>query len=346
MDSGARTQISAAYAPQSAPLVSIIVLNYNGAASIVQCLESIRTQTYSPIETIVVDNCSSDDSMALVEKLFPSFKTIYNSSNLGFAEGNNVGIRRSNGDYVVLANNDLFLEPDAISNMVRRMSPKVGILGGLVYYYDSPQNVWAYGGYFEPITGMHWQGFQGSPHDTKLPTRSTVDYVPGALFMIRSSVLRRIGLLDSHYFLYGDDIDLACKVKRIGYTVEVSSSIVSYHKVSQSIRAVDKVHELRGFYLMNKHQFYLCFVQLPLSFAITSTISQLAFSFAEIFIFKRKRSYFAVRVRALVDTLRNPKSIITKRAELRAIGKLSLRPNLIQLLKIARSRSTSRTYYW
>ena len=69
----------------------------------------------SQIETIVVDNKSHDNSMSLVENQFPGFKTIYNSQNLGFAEGNNVGIRKSNGEFVVLVNNDLFLDRDAIS---------------------------------------------------------------------------------------------------------------------------------------------------------------------------------------------------------------------------------------
>ncbi len=328
-----------------ASLVSLIVLNYNGAASIVRCLESIEVQSYSEIETIVVDNDSKDNSMSLVEDLFPKVKTIRNSRNLGFAEGNNVGIRVASGELIVLVNNDLVMDKDAIQNMITGMTSRAGILGGVVYYFYS-KDIWAYGGCLEPLTGMHWQAFQGMPNKTILPQKMNVDYVPGALLMIRRTVLEQIGLLNSFYFLYGDDIDLACNVRRLGYTVEVISSVVSYHIVSQSVKALNKQHELRGYYLMNRNMFYLYFTQLPLIFSIASVASQLVFSFFEISVFKRRFTYATVKIAALSHLLLVPGRIRSERKRLKALGKIAYKTQLKELLKLARSRGLSRIYYW
>jgi GT2 family glycosyltransferase len=331
------------------PLVSLVVLNYNGKSSIGECLESIRDQSYPGLEVIVVDNASSDGSPELVERLFPKARLIRNPSNLGFAEGNNVGIREARGEFIVLVNNDLVLERDAIKNLVENMSPGVGILGGVVYYYHG-HDVWAYGGYLEPLSGVHWHNLQGAKEGEPLPTRLAVDYVPGALLMMRRSVLQKVGLIGSNFFLYADDIDLACKVKRLGYTVEVVSSSKSYHIVSQSIRAIeskDASRRLRGFYMMNRNMFHVYFAQFPLAMAVSASLCQLGLSLFEVLLFGRKLLYATTKVAALAGALGDlAASGGEERRRLRALGKLPLRPNVRTLIRTARSRGASRVYYW
>jgi GT2 family glycosyltransferase len=310
-------------------------------------LDSIKVQTYPRIETIVVDNNSTDDSMEIVERVFPAFRRIHNQKNLGFAEGNNVGIRASVGELVLLVNNDLILDQDSIASMVSELngSASVGILGGVIHYYFTP-SIWAYGGCLEPVSGMHWQIFQGSPEGSELPQRLQVDYVPGALLMIRRELLERVGLLDGCFFLYGDDIDLACKVRRLGYKVEVISNVKSRHMVSQSVKALDAKNQLKGYYYMNRNMFYLYFTQLPVIFALSSTISQIAFSLFEITIFRRNRNYVSVKIEALAQALKDLGRVKNERNTVKRLGSLALRPKIQMLLRLARNRSLSRTYYW
>ena len=98
-------------------LISVIVLNWNGGAHLRACLDSLLLQDYASTEVIVVDNGSTDDSPDMVREHYQSVRLIDNKANLGFAAGNNVGIREAKGDYVVILNNDAELEADCLSRM-------------------------------------------------------------------------------------------------------------------------------------------------------------------------------------------------------------------------------------
>jgi GT2 family glycosyltransferase len=101
------------------PLISVVVLNWNGINVLEQCLGSLRTQTYTPLEIIVADNGSTDGSVEFVRTKFPNVKLIVNEKNFGFGGGNNVGIRASNGKYIMMLNNDTCLDPKCIEELKR-----------------------------------------------------------------------------------------------------------------------------------------------------------------------------------------------------------------------------------
>ncbi len=327
------------------PRVSVIVLNYNGAPSVRQCLESIRSQTYSPDEIIFVDNNSTDGSADDAQRLFPEMRVIRNSRNLGFAEGNNEGIRSSSGDLVLLANNDIVLDPNAISSLINSLHDDTGIVGGLIYYSNGGK-IWAYGGYFDPATGMHWHLLQGTSRGYLAPKSREVDYVPGALLLVRRSLLDKVGLLDQYFFLYGDDIDLALKARRLGYSVMVTSSATANHIVSQGVKRLEQQHELLGYYMMNRNMFYLYFVQLPIPLALTSTIFQLVFLFFEIVLFGRPNSYVRAKMTALAHALEDSGRVWKARKRTEMLGQLRIRLKFRDLLCTARARGHSKTYYW
>ena len=100
-------------------LISVVVLNWNGKEVVEKCLQSLQGQTYQPLEIIVVDNASTDDSMDLVRKKFLNVKLILNERNLGFGGGNNVGIRASQGRYIMMLNNDTRLDSKCIEELKR-----------------------------------------------------------------------------------------------------------------------------------------------------------------------------------------------------------------------------------
>ncbi len=331
--------------PTTRPRVSVIVLNYNGASSIQKCVGSVFAQSYSPTEIILVDNNSSDGSADVVQRSFPDLKIIRNSENLGFAEGNNVGIRKSKGDLVLLANNDIVLDREAVSQLVQQASPQVGIVGGAIHYAND-KSLWAYGGLFDPFTGMHWHALQGMNVETQLLEDPQVDYVPGALMLARRSLLDSVGLLDDYFFLYGDDLDLALKARRLGYSVKVTPNALAHHQVSQSVRKLEQKHELLGYYLMNRNMFYLYFTQLPVPFAITSTLSQVGFLLFEILFFRRPFSYLSAKIRALAHATRDWRRILRVRRTVHRLGVLPMRPRFRKFLAVAQSRASTGTYYW
>ncbi len=325
--------------------VSVIVLNYNGGSSLQKCIKSILSQSYPPSEIILVDNNSNDGSADAAQQLIPSLQVIRNSENLGFAEGNNVGIRKSQGDLVLLANNDIILDREAVSQLVQHVSPDAGLVGGAILYADGGK-LWSYGGLFDPFSGMHWHAFQGMNGKTQLPENLQADYVPGALLLARRSLLEKVGLLDDYFFLYGDDIDLALKARRLGYSVRVTPYALAYHLVSQSVRKLEEKHELLGYYLMNRNMFYLYFTQLPVPFAITSTLSQMGFLLFEILLFRRPVSYLSTKIRALAHAMRDCGRIGRMKGRVQRLGVLPTRPRFKDFLAVARSRASTRTYYW
>lgn len=327
------------------PRVSVVVLNFNGAATIERCIESIRSQSWSPHEIILVDNNSTDGSLEQAQHRFPEIRIVQNYRNLGFSKGNNEGIKQSSGDLVLLANNDAILNRGAISSLVDAMTGSVGIVSGVILD-GSGNKIWSYGGYFDQLSGMHWHGLQGAPIVSSLHLEPYPDYAPGALLLIPRELLNQIGLLSPYFFLYGDDIDLALKAARLGRTVKLVPEPIAIHLVSQSVRKIEQTHELLGYYMMNRSMFYLYFSQLPIPFAITSTLSQLAFSFFELFLFRRPFSYLRAKMAALGHSIGDLGKARSARSAFQGLGPLPIRLKLRALISLARSRSLNRVYYW
>lgn len=172
---------------------------------------------------------------------------IRNGGNLGFAGGNNVGLRhalaRGDFDYVWLLNNDTVVRPDALSQMVRRMRerPDAGICGSTLPYYHRPDRLWAQGG----ATYNKWLGF---PRSIGLHRRTDqgvdpvrverrMDFVAGASMLVSLPFLREIGLLCEDYFLYFEDLDWAVRARR-RYSLAYAPASVVYHKVEASIGVI------------------------------------------------------------------------------------------------------------
>ena len=125
----------------NAPLVSVVVLNYNGKIYLERCLSSLLNQTYPYVEIILVDNASSDDSVNFVRTRFPAVKIIENEENLGFAAGNNVGIRIAQGKYIVTLNNDTEAHPEWLEHLVRvaESNETIGMCASKVLSFDDPR---------------------------------------------------------------------------------------------------------------------------------------------------------------------------------------------------------------
>jgi GT2 family glycosyltransferase len=248
------------------PLVFIIVLNWNGQAHLDECLGSLSGLDYPNYQILLVDNHSQDGSLPFVASHYPHVKVIENGTNLGFAEGNNVGIRfalSQGADYVVLLNNDTRVEPDFLSHLIRRgeENPEVGILGGRVLMFSNPRIV--------NSTGVHlnqfaygWDRDFGADNSQLAREAGEVLAVTGCLMAIKRAVLEQIGLLDSRFFAYYEDVDFCLRTwKETNFTVEYVPQAIVYHKFSASSGASSPLK----YSLLMKNRYRLFFKHFPIS---------------------------------------------------------------------------------
>ncbi|UCF38320.1 MAG: glycosyltransferase family 2 protein, partial [Acidobacteriota bacterium] len=121
--------------------VSVVIINYNGSESILDCLESVDAQTQQPDEVIVVDNASTDDSPALICRHYPHVRLIESPENLGYAGGCNLGIRESSGDLIAVLNNDLRLHKDWLKNLADRVEPPWSFWASMIVFASEPRTV-------------------------------------------------------------------------------------------------------------------------------------------------------------------------------------------------------------
>jgi len=220
------------------PLVSIIIVNWNGMEYIKQCIDSILKQSYTNYEIIFVDNASSDGSIEFVEKTFPKIKIIKNKENLGFAQGNNIGISKSKGAFIALFNPDAVADEEWIEILVSALesSDKIGGVTGKMFYLGNQ-----YGKNSVFCSWSKLNPFSANPYNfhNDEPT-SKVDYLAGGAMMIKSEVIKKIGLLDPEYFLYFDETDWCARMIKAGYDLVYIPTALVWHAISASISESNK----------------------------------------------------------------------------------------------------------
>ena len=201
---------------QPPPLVSIVVLNCNGANWLPTCFASLKTQTIiAQMETILVDNHSSDESVSVARKLladFPSACIVLNCENLGFCEGNNSGARVARGRWLLFLNNDTWLENDCLEKLIVG-TEKLGAAAATPLVLNYPDNSYQDFGFY---------GFDlfGLPSPSAVATHTREIFIAGGCsYLIRTDVFKQLGMFDPDYFIYSDDADLSWRVWIAGYKV-------------------------------------------------------------------------------------------------------------------------------
>ncbi len=203
--------------------LSIIIVNWNTRDILLDCLDSIAAYPPSrPYDVWVVDNASSDGSVAAVRERYPDVRVIENTENRGFAAANNQAIEASQGDYVLLLNSDTIVHAQALERMARFLDAhdRVGIVGACLLNADGTlQPSWA-------AFPSFWSELLGRNIRTRTPYRTTdgsaaylVDWVGGAALMIRRKVIDQIGVLDEGYFMYSEETDWCFRVRKAGWDI-------------------------------------------------------------------------------------------------------------------------------
>lgn len=254
---------------------AVVLLNWNGWRDTIECLESLFAEGATPCRVLVCDNASRDDSLAQIQawgrqRLGAGFAQltraeveagvrlgdgvvlalIENGANLGFAAGNNVGIRLAlqsdtGCQHVWVLNNDTVVRPDALQLALNRMAadPAIGLCGSTLVYFDAPEKVQAFGGaVYSRWTGRsrHLGAFaplSSVPSDAL--ARATLEpqfsYVVGAAMLASRNFLERVGLMREDYFLYCEEIDWARRGAAAGFTLAYAPASLVFHKEGASI---------------------------------------------------------------------------------------------------------------
>ncbi len=246
------------------PKVCIVILNWNAWEATRDCLRSLEEIDYSNVEIIVVDNASSDGSVEQFKLRFPHIPIIKNSTNLGFAGGNNVGIRkalRERAEYVLLLNNDTTVSRSFLRAMVDAAEEDltVGITNPKIYYVEPRDRIWYAGGSFSLWRGFAKHFGQGQRDRPKSASPREVTFATGCALLIKSAVIRRVGVLDERFFLVSEDTDLSIRVRNAGYRVLYVPEARIWHNESYTVRKTSG-KQLRDYYnvrnslvLMHKH---------------------------------------------------------------------------------------------
>lgn len=233
--------------------ISVIILNFNTLALTKLCLERLfksKLGNFS-MEVIVCDNASTDGTDSMVQKEFPNVVFIQNGDNVGFAAGNNPGIKKAKGRYVLLLNSDTEVNENTIATMIHFMDehPKAGASTCKLLLTDgsmdpachrgmpTPWNAFTYYLKFEKIFPKvkTFSGYHQLYKD--LSTIHEVDAISGAFFLVRREVIKTVGFLDEAYFMYAEDIDWAYRIKEAGWEIWYNPEVTTLHKKKQSGRS-------------------------------------------------------------------------------------------------------------
>lgn len=219
------------------PLVSIISVNYNQTQVTCEFLDSIQTITYPNYEVIIVDNASPTNPPNIIEEKYPWVKLIKLNKNLGFAGGNNVGVRAAKGEFLLFINNDTEVEPNFLQPMLELFfnDATIGMVSPKIRFHHTPDTI-QYAGYtpMNPFTlRQNLIGYRQTDNGQFDRTQATYS-IHGAAMMVPLSVIKKVGLMAEIYFLYYEEHDWCTRIKKAGYQVYYQPKSLVYHKESIS----------------------------------------------------------------------------------------------------------------
>ncbi len=226
--------------PSARPLVSIIILNYNGADIVTKCIESVLATEYSNFEVIFVDNGSDDGSYQSIVKQFGKdgrLVFVRNNVNKGFAEGNNIGLAYAKGSYITLLNNDTVVEKNWIAETIRvaESDEKIGIIQSKLFFWYNPEMLESAGALIDKTGYGFERGFVEGR--SMYNTVDEVFYANGAAVTINKKALKKtiaetVDLFDNDFFFAYEDVDLSWRMRLAGYKTVIAPRSTVYHRRS------------------------------------------------------------------------------------------------------------------
>ena len=228
--------------------LSIITINYNGLKDTCELIDSIPFN--NDLEVIVVDNASMNNEASAISAKYPQVKVIQSQQNLGFAGGNNLGIKVSKGKYILLINNDTIFKEFNVQALIDRLesSPKIAVVCPKLRF-SWGNNPIQFAGYtpLSKITVRNQAIGFGEEDHGQYDTAHSTPYAHGAAMLIKREALEKVGLMPECYFLYYEELDWSMMFTRAGFEIWYDPACTVYHKESQ---ATGQNSPLRTYYIV------------------------------------------------------------------------------------------------
>ena len=292
------------------PLVSIIVLNYNAGGLLADCVKSLYDTSYNNYEIIVVDNASKDGSQKKCKERFDQIKLIENKENLGYCEGNNVGIKQATGEFIVILNPDTLIEPNWLTELVSAYKkhgeglyqPKI------ISLYE--ENILQSTGNMMHIFGFGFARDKGVPDSSQRKDVEQIGYASGTCLFTSQSVLKKVGVFDPFLFLYHDDLDLGWRAAQLGIKSYYVPLSLIYHVESYSLKWSSK-----KFFWLERNRRY-CLLTHYSADTYKKIRTYLWLVEIMVWIFYISKGFVGAKIKAEQDIRKNKKHILQKQQEL------------------------------
>lgn len=305
--------------------VFIIIVSYNGQKYLPALFSSLAKQTVQA-EIVLVDNGSSDGSVFFVEQNYPAVKVFRNEKNLGFAQGNNIGIKyalEGGVDYVALLNQDTRVEPDWLERLVEKMEAdkSIGCCQPTILMWPDQEKVNSLG------NEIHFLGFgftKGNGQkleamkQKKGGIQEEITYCSGAACVFRAEALKKVGLFDEKLFMYQDDLDLGWRLRLAGYRNVLVPTAIVYHEYHYSQAKYKYYYMERNRHWVNLKNYRLWTLLLILPAMILMEMGLWAFAIIKGWWLEKLKGYF--------DLMKNLPYIFQKRRQVQKLRKAGDRP--------------------
>jgi len=292
------------------PLVSIIILNYNAGQILLDCFESVIKTNYDNFEIIIVDNASEDKSYRKCKEKFERTRIIENEKNLGYCEGNNIGIREAKGDYIVILNPDTIVESNCIEELISAYSKfGEGLYQPKILSLNEKQVLQSTGNMIH-VFGFGFAKDKGRKDEEVGEEIKKIGYASGTCLFTSKSVLEKVGLLDSFLFLYHDDLDLGWRASQIGINSYYVPKSKIYHVESYSLK-----WSAKKFYWLERNRKY-CLLTHYSKDTYAKIHSSLCLVDFFVWFFYISKGFLGAKIKAELDIRKNREFIETKYQEL------------------------------
>ena len=292
------------------PLVSIIILNYNAGNLLIDCVESILRSKYSNYEVIVVDNNSKDNSHVKCKEKFEQISLIQNSENLGFCEGNNIGVRNAKGKFIVIINPDTTVTPNWLNGFLDAFQNHGdGIYQPKIISLDDKKTILSTGNMIH-LFGFGFARDKGNKYTDHLEKVEKIPYSSGTCIFTTKKLFEKLGMFDPFIFLYHDDLDLSWRATLQKIDSFYVPTITIFHKSSYNYRWSGK-----KFFWLERNRKY-CILTHYSKETQKKIATQLFLTDLLVWITYFIKGFFWIKIKAELDIMKNKDAINKKYLEI------------------------------
>ena len=323
------------------PLVSIIILNYNAGQILLDCFESVIKTNYDNFEIIIVDNASEDKSYRKCKEKFERTRIIENGKNLGYCEGNNIGIKNAKGEFVVILNPDTTVDPCWLNELFSAYNKYGEALYQPKHLSLKEKSVIMSMGNMMNVFGFGYAREKGKKDVNQYDMIEQIGYASGTCLFAPISVFDKVGLLDPFIFLYHDDLDLGWRSAQLGIKSYYVPSSIIYHAESYSLR-----WNSEKFFWLERNRKY-CLLTHYSKNTYSKIFPTLMLVDLLVWLFYLSKGFLGSKIRAELDIKKNRKKILERYEELERKKKISDGdlvvdfPDLIQIPSSVTGKNTS-----